>query len=73
MLTRKYRIRCSIEGPAFQPHFLTRAEQSYPPRRAEGLPTLTLEKLVPGGIAEVRPSYGGGAGKGEGSPSCRNG
>ena len=27
----------------------------HPPRREEGLPTFTLEKIVPGGIAEVSP------------------
>ena len=27
----------------------------HPPRREEGLPTFTLEKLVPGGITDVIP------------------
>src|SRR4029077_6348077 len=31
------------------------SETGHPPRCEEGLPTLTLEKLVPGGIAEVSP------------------
>ena len=31
-----------------------------------------MEKLVPGGIAEVSPSDGG-AGEGEGAPDCRSG
>ena len=30
-------------------------QTGHPPRREEGLPTFTLEKLVPGGIAEVSP------------------
>ena len=35
--------------------FLPLGETGHPPRREEGLPTFTLEKLVPGGIAEVSP------------------
>ena len=43
------------------------SETGHPPRREEGLPTLTLEKLVPGGIAEVSPSHDR-LGEGEGMP-----
>ena len=39
---------------------------------AEGLPTFTLEKLIPGGIAEVRPQQGR-AGEGQGAPGFRLG
>ena len=31
------------------------SETGHPPRCEEGLPVFTLEKLVPGGIAEVSP------------------
>ena len=36
-------------------------QTGHPPRREEGLPTFTLEKLVPGGIAEVSHSMAGWA------------
>ena len=72
MLTRKYRIGSALKDGRFNRTSLPEPQQSHPPRRAEGLPTLTLEKFVPGGIAEVSPSYGG-AGEGEGAPGCRNG
>jgi len=44
----------------------------HPPRREEGLPTFTLEKLVPGGIAEVS-SAPGRANEGQGASDCRRG
>jgi len=48
------------------------SETGHPPRREEGLPTFTLEKLVPGGIAEVRPQDGR-AGEGQGAPGSGRG
>ena len=44
----------------------------HPPRREKGLPTFTLEKLVPGGIAEVS-SLPGLANEGPGASGCRRG
>jgi hypothetical protein len=38
-----------------QPSFAIPGETVHPPRRDADLPTFTLEKLVPGGIAEVSP------------------
>ncbi len=49
------------------------SETGHPPRCEEGLPTFTLEKLVPGGIAEVSPSHGRAAGEGQATPGCRRG
>src|SRR5437016_13751238 len=48
------------------------SETGHLPRREEGLPTFTLEKLVPGGIAEVRPQDGR-AGEGQGAPGSGRG
>jgi hypothetical protein len=53
----------SMEGVNLSPFS---SKTGHPPRREEGLPTLTLEKLVPGGIAEVSPWHGR-LGEGEGT------
>ena len=44
----------------------------HPPRCEEGLPTFTLEKLVPGGIAEVSPLHDP-ADEGQEAPGCGRG
>jgi len=52
----KYEIVLSIEGDGGMSTFLAiPSETGHPPRCEEGLPIFTLEKLVPGGIAEVSP------------------
>src|SRR5436305_9279217 len=45
------------------------SETGHLPRREEGLPTFTLEKLVPGGIAEVSSGQGR-ASEGKGASGC---
>ena len=45
------------------------SETGHLPRREEGLPTFILEKLVPGGIAEVS-SWQGRASEGKGTSGC---
>ena len=49
-----YEIVLSMEGAGVSTVLLFE-RTGHPPRREEGLPTFTLEKLVPGGIAEVSP------------------
>ena len=51
----EYEIVLSMEGPRGSNLSPFPSETDHPPRREEGLPTFTLEKLVPGGIAEVSP------------------
>jgi hypothetical protein len=51
----EYEIVLSMEGRGGINLSPFSSETVHPPRREEGLPTLTLEKLVPGGIAEVSP------------------
>jgi hypothetical protein len=52
----KHEIVLSIEGDGGMSTFLAiLSETGHPPRCEEGLPIFTLEKLVPGGIAEVSP------------------
>jgi len=51
---RSKEIVLGLEGAGVS-SFLLFARIGHPPRREEGLPTFTLEKLVPGGIAEVSP------------------
>ena len=51
----KYEIVLNIEGRR-RVHLPRYSERTgHPPRWEEGLPTFTLAKLVPGGIAEISP------------------
>ena len=51
----EYEIVLSIEGTEMSTFSLFRVNQGHAPRGGKSLPTFTLEKPVPGGIAEVSP------------------
>src|SRR5436190_4774692 len=64
MLTRKYCIRCSIEGRAFQPHFVTRAATILS-AAARGRSTyFYLAKACSGGNSRGKPIVWRGGGRG---------
>jgi hypothetical protein len=45
----------AAKAGSIEPRSPWKPKSSHPVRRAKHLPTFTLEKLVPGGIAEVSP------------------
>jgi hypothetical protein len=71
MFARQSEIVLSVGGTGYG---LSRSSErtGHPLRREEGLPTFTLEKLVPGGIAEVS-SWLGRANEEQGASGCRRG